>query len=97
MPISSKLIPWNSLNIKPHPQLVDLHEFLEIGSIEKKVDGEKLLFWRSKQGSLDDLLQICAHNEFFCPGRIDWKHHKCGIYNISINIKPHLRTEYHKI
>ena len=37
--ISSKLISWNNLNIKPHPQLVNLHEFLEIGSIEKKSVG----------------------------------------------------------
>ena len=33
--ISSKLISWNSLNIKSHHQLVNLHEFLEIGPIEK--------------------------------------------------------------
>ena len=33
--ISSKLISWNSLNIKSHHQLVNLHEFLEISSIEK--------------------------------------------------------------
>ena len=94
--ISSKLISWNSLNIKSHHQLVNLHEFLEIGSIEKKFLGEKLSFWSSKQGSLDDLCTFWFHNDFYCPVWIEWKHHYCGIYKISLNIKPHSRPYYHK-